>query len=208
MMQWIAILTMLIDHIGYVFFPDQPLWRIVGRISFPIYAYALVQGHLHTSNKFKYITRLLGIAVVSQIPYQLALNPHGMNIVWTLWIAVIVLNMFDKVTSKMLASGIILCVCMIMEVIPFDYGSYGLLLVLIFRYATNHTLVIAHMLLNMVYLLSNQWILQTLSVVPTLIIVYGPILWERLESARISKWLWRSFYPLHLCVIAIWKWVL
>lgn len=40
-MYWLAMLTMLIDHVGLVFFPTDPAWRIAGRLAFPIYAYAL-----------------------------------------------------------------------------------------------------------------------------------------------------------------------
>lgn len=76
-MQLIAMLTMLIDHIGYIFFPQDLEWRYIGRIAFPIYCYALVQGHLHTSSKLRYLLRLLAIAVIAQIPYNLALDPEG-----------------------------------------------------------------------------------------------------------------------------------
>lgn len=43
-MYWLAMLTMLIDHVGLVFFPTDPAWRIAGRLAFPIYAYALYMG--------------------------------------------------------------------------------------------------------------------------------------------------------------------
>ena len=202
-MQWIAMVTMLIDHIGYVFFPNEMLWRIIGRVSFPIYAYALVQGHLHTSNKSKYMIRLFIIALVSQIPYQLALDPNGINVVGTLVVAVVVLNIVDRDSSKILSAGIILLFGMMMETFPFDYGAYGLLLVLVYRYCSSHQLVGAHLLLNLLFLFSNNWTLQMLSIVPTMIIVYGPRLWNRLESMRVSKWIWRSFYPLHLCLLVV-----
>lgn len=205
-MQWIAMLTMLIDHIGYVFFPDEMLWRTVGRIAFPIYVYALVQGHLHTSNKLRYGIRLFIIALISQVPYQLAFNTTGFNVVGTLLIAVVVLNILDRVSSKILSGAIILLVGIVMQTLPFDYGAYGLILILLFRYLSSHELVFAHVFLNILYLFSNNSILQMYSILPTLIIVYGPLLWARLESVTVRKWVWRSFYPLHLSLIAIWKW--
>lgn len=206
-MQWIAMLTMLIDHIGYVFFPDEMLWRTIGRIAFPIYVYALVQGHLHTSNKLKYGIRLFMIALVSQIPYELAFDTTRFNVVGTLLIAFLVMNILDRISSKILSGAMILLFGTLMQVFPFDYGAYGLILVLLFRYLSSHELVLAHVILNVVYLFSNNSILQMYSLIPTLIIVYGPILWSRLESMTVRRWIWRSFYPLHLSLIALWKWV-
>ncbi|AOZ92040.1 TraX family protein [Paenibacillus crassostreae] len=206
-MQWIAMLTMLIDHIGAVFFSDQMIWRIIGRISFPIYAYALVQGHLHTSNRLKYLVRLFIIALVSQVPYQMALNPSGLNVVVTLLVAAIALNLLDRITSKVLSIWVIVFFIILMEVFPFDYGAYGLILVLLFRYVSSHDLVYGHLILNVVYMFTNNWILQMFSIVLTMTIIYGPKLWKRVESIRVNKWIWRSFYPVHLGVIAILKWI-
>ncbi|MNP31240.1 TraX protein [compost metagenome] len=141
------------------------------------------------------------------MPYQLALNPIGFNVIGTLFIAVVVLNILDRVSSRILSAGIVILCGMIMEVFPFDYGAYGLILVLIFRYLSSHELVGAHTLLNIVYLVSNGWLIQLVSIIPTIIFVYGPRIWARLESMRVNKWVWRSFYPLHLSLIAIWKWV-
>ncbi|OAB45963.1 TraX family protein [Paenibacillus glacialis] len=206
-MQWIAMLTMLMDHIGYVFFPDEMMWRTIGRLAFPIYTYALVQGYLHTSNQLKYGIRLLIIAILSQLPYELAFDTSRFNVVATLFIAVLVMNILDRISSKILSVGIVLLFGILMQIIPFDYGAYGLVLVLLFKYLSSHELVFAHVFLNVVYLFSNNAILQMYSIVPTLVIVYGPILWTRLESIRVRKWIWRSFYPLHLSLIVIWKWV-
>ena len=41
---------MLIDHIGILFFPEIMIFRILGRISFPIFAFLVVEGFMHTRN--------------------------------------------------------------------------------------------------------------------------------------------------------------
>lgn len=201
-MQFIAMLTMLIDHVGLIFFPGEMIWRIIGRIAFPIYAYLLVQGHIYTSNYRKYVLRLSIIALISQIPYQIAFDTNGLNIVVTLLAASLVLRVLEM--TRLGAGSVLLIVvmCIVMEVLPFDYGAYGLLLVLIFRYMKSGQMVAMHLLLNTAYLFAYGWVIQMASIIPTFFIVYGPDLWRKLEAQRLPKWLWRSFYPAHLIVLA------
>ncbi|WP_178021736.1 TraX family protein [uncultured Paenibacillus sp.] len=202
-MQLIAMITMLIDHVGLLFFPGEVLWRIIGRIAFPIYAYALVQGHVHTSDYRKYAIRLFLIAVLSQIPYQLAFDTNGLNVVATLFVSSLVLRMLDSAKPGPLSAVIIAGVCVLMEVLPFDYGAYGLLLVLIFKYAGQGKAVAMHLLLNLVYLFAYGWVIQLASILPTIVIAYGPGLWRKLEAWRLPRWVWRAFYPAHLAVLAL-----
>ncbi|MWV46960.1 conjugal transfer protein TraX [Paenibacillus sp. HJL G12] len=207
-MQLIAMLTMLVDHIGIVCFENQLWLRVIGRIAFPIYAYALVKGHLYTRSRTKYLARLLILALLSQLPYQLALNPDGLNVIATLFMAASVMQLMDLTTSIRAKGGIVLAAGVVMQVFPFDYGAYGLLMVLSFRYFANERLLLTHLLLNMLYLLlyGPGGLIQMLSILPTLLIAYGPGLWRRLEGIRVRKWVWRSFYPLHLAGLALLKW--
>ncbi|NMO96501.1 TraX family protein [Paenibacillus lemnae] len=202
-MQVLAMLTMLVDHVGLVFFSDQEIWRIIGRIAFPVYVYALVQGYQHTSSRRRYFIRLGIIALISQLPYQLALNPNGLNVVVTLAAGGLVLQAMDKTKSFSSAVLIAAAAALVMDLLNFDYGAYGLFLILIFRYTSSHMLVIWHLLLNLMFLYLYGWELQMWSLAPTLLMVYGPLIWKRLEDARVHPWVWRSFYPLHMVIIAI-----
>ncbi|WP_042200760.1 TraX family protein [Paenibacillus camerounensis] len=201
-MQIIAMLTMLIDHTGYIFFPYEMGWRIVGRIAFPIYCYALVQGHIHTKSTPKYLLRLLLIALISQVPYNLALDPGGWNVVFTLLISAIVLVILDKLPSLWLGIPVVLIAVYVMDMLPLDYNAYGLLLVLIFRYARSYYLILAHFLLNGFYLFYSGWLVQMYSIVPTLIIAVFPVAWTYIERKRLPRWVWWSFYPAHLAILA------
>ena len=54
----IAILSMLLDHIGAVFFPEHPAFRWVGRLAFPIFCYCMTVGLLYTRDIKRYLGRL------------------------------------------------------------------------------------------------------------------------------------------------------
>ena len=71
-LKWIAVITMIIDHTGAVLFPDDMVFRYIGRIAFPIFCFLLVEGFFHTRDVRKYMLRLGLFALISEIPYDLA----------------------------------------------------------------------------------------------------------------------------------------
>ncbi|MFB8373444.1 TraX family protein [Paenibacillus taichungensis] len=202
MMQWIAMITMLIDHIGAVFYPQVGELRIIGRIAFPIYAFAVYIGYKHTRNVQKYIWRLFWIAVISQLPFMAAFNHFSLNVVWTLWSALLVLLVLDKLPVRLLGIPIVVVVGLFMEMTHMDYGMYGLLLVLLFRYFQGPVLVMAHLLLNVLYIYLHSSSIQMYSVIATIGIAIAQYsnAGFRLKGPR---WIWRYFYPAHLAVIAL-----
>lgn len=66
----LACATMLIDHIGAVFYPQHQWLRIIGRLSFPIYCFLLAEGVHYTRNPARYGLRLLLVAVLAELPYD------------------------------------------------------------------------------------------------------------------------------------------
>ncbi|MFA7532979.1 MAG: TraX family protein, partial [Tissierellaceae bacterium] len=68
----IALTSMIIDHYGAIFHGDVILYRIIGRLAFPIYAFLLVEGYFHTRNVKKYGLRLFIFALISEIPFDYA----------------------------------------------------------------------------------------------------------------------------------------
>lgn len=75
----IAFLTMFIDHVGYIFFPKAAIFRIIGRIAFPLFAYCLVVGFDYTRSVKKYALRLLAFSLISQPVYTLAFYEKNMT---------------------------------------------------------------------------------------------------------------------------------
>ena len=67
----IAVITMTCDHVSYLIFGGFSFLNYIGRIAFPIFAYQITEGYIHTHNLKKYFFRLFIFALVSQIPFML-----------------------------------------------------------------------------------------------------------------------------------------
>ncbi len=204
-MQMLAMLTMLIDHIGLVFYPEDPLWRLIGRIAFPLYCYALVQGYFRTRDIYKYLTRLFVIGLVSQPLYMWGLGADNINVIGTLFVSLTALYLCDKLGHPLLRALLIGGFAVLLTLLPFDYNAYGMLLVVIYRYLQSHAAVAAHLAMNIAYWLYAGWFLQMFSAIATIAIYYWPFLLRRFEEARVPRWMWRSFYPAHMAAIGLWQ---
>ena len=82
----LALVLMLVDHLGAAIYPHIGELRIIGRMAFPLYAWCLVVGCVKTRCLPKYALRTLGLAVISQPLYMMALNHSwsDFNILFTL----------------------------------------------------------------------------------------------------------------------------
>ena len=65
----IALISMVIDHVGYLLFPEVEVLRIIGRISFPIFAFMIAEGCYYTKNKWRYFINVFSLALLCQIVY-------------------------------------------------------------------------------------------------------------------------------------------
>ncbi len=203
-MQLLAIITMLIDHIGIVFYPDQPLFRLIGRIAFPLYAYGIVAGLRYTSNRTRYIRRLAVIAAAAQLPYMLALDVWGFNVVATFLVVIGVLWVQERWSNQPMFWIIAaMLAALIMDEWHFDYGSYALFLMLIYRHVPQQWMTLVHLALNLVYFYYAGWELQLASVIATALLAYGQPLLQALDRLKPPRWLWLGFYPGHLLLLAV-----
>lgn len=139
----IAMITMLIDHTGAALFPDMLFLRVIGRIAFPIYMWLLVMGFVHTSSRKKYMLRMGILAVLSEIPFDLALSGkmtfQWQNIYFTLLLSLVLMALLKKAMGigsryyRIAAVGAALAASMLLaEWLSFDYGCTGPVLAAVF----------------------------------------------------------------------------
>ena len=136
---------MVIDHIGALFFPEILVFRIIGRLSFPLFAFFIVEGFQHTRSVNKYLIRLGACAITFQIPDwfssiygKLTNNPlfgvhYVLNIFATLFLGLAAIALFHKLKSKSNAMAWAAAILMaVAQVTGADYGAYGVMYVLTF----------------------------------------------------------------------------
>ncbi|MBR2950485.1 MAG: hypothetical protein IKC46_11560, partial [Lachnospiraceae bacterium] len=134
----LAMIAMTCDHVGMQIFP-QLLWlRIIGRLAMPIYAYMIAEGCRHTRDRKKYLLRLLGMGVLCQLVYFVAMGSLYQCILITFSMSVCLIMLLDMVEknknvrnwAKLLAGTVFLFfLCVVLpELLPHtDYEvDYGL----------------------------------------------------------------------------------
>lgn len=132
LLKLLALVFMLIDHIGARVLPGIQELRILGRIAFPLYAWCLVVGSVKTRNLPLYAFRMLMMAVLSQPLYMMGLQHtyQELNILFTLTVALVAIYGIQK---RFMFSQIwvpVLCY-LLLGYIQVDYGWKGLTFILI-----------------------------------------------------------------------------
>ncbi|MDO4451737.1 MAG: TraX family protein [Lachnospiraceae bacterium] len=199
----IAVITMIIDHVGLFFFPEHILFRIIGRISFPIFAFLIVEGFYHTRDIWKYMIRLGVFAVLSEIPFDLlttgkVLDLRHQNVFFTLLIGVILMYVYEKQYSTFSKVSTVFLIMLAGDVFRTDYGSWGVLMIFCF------------------FIFRERMAAKLISVAVINIVVFGyiqafavmallPIYFYNGEKGRSYKYFFYLVYPVHLWIIWIIK---
>ncbi len=100
----LAMVFMLCDHLWGTIVPGNDWLTCIGRISFPIFAFMIVEGYFHTNNLKKYVLRLLLFAVLSEIPFNLAMGssifyPVHQNVLWSFLISIFLIHWNEKMKT-------------------------------------------------------------------------------------------------------------
>jgi len=210
LLKWIAIITMTVDHVGLILYPEFTVLRSIGRLSFPLFAYLLILGMENTRNIRNYFTRLFIFALISQVPFFLAID-YGpfdlLNIFFTLSFGLLFIHFFKK------GSLFVLVPLFASIVIPFDYGVYGIAVIGCMYILKENTKfgVFSLVLLNTLFLV--PWNIQFLSIAAIPLIVLhknGSLNITRETTEKVTIPVWRKYffyvyYPLHLTLIYIIK---
>lgn len=141
-----AMVFMLCDHLWATVVPGNDWLTCLGRIAYPIFAFLLVEGYLHTRNLKKYVGRLLISAILSEIPFNLVMGssffyPIHQNVIWTFLLGIFLIHLNEKArVSEKLWLRILTAVATVvmgslLGIIFFvDYYHAGVLTILVFYF--------------------------------------------------------------------------
>lgn len=218
----LAMFTMLLDHIGVaVLYPwisaqqaimtstEWQFWtasyfllRTIGRIAFPMFAFLLVEGFLHTGSRKRYFMRLFGMALLSEIPFNLAVSGNffmssHQNTLFTLALGLLLLVLLSRWRKqKFLQMGGLLLFLVAASVLRVDYTAYGVALIVIFYwfYADRKASMILGAVLSFLNSMGN---------LGAAALAYIPLsLYDRKKQPnRKRAWVFYVFYPAHLLVL-------
>ncbi len=224
----IAMITMLIDHVGAVIvwrmildraadngmvgmvvgdelYGVYRLMRDIGRIAFPIYCFLLIEGFQNTHSRMKYALRLGVFALISEIPFNLALSSKTLNfsyqnVFFTLLIGLLTMMAVEKLKEifcersfglfdyfaqyAVIIGGIVLA-----ELMHTDYGAMGVFCIMILHVFRKNKLM-----QTIVGCLGFLWEV-------TAPLAFVPIWFYNGKRGLKLKYAFYLFYPLHLLIL-------
>ncbi len=220
----IACLSMLIDHIGFVLFPQVEEFRIIGRVAMPIFAFFIGEGCLHTRNRKKYFLRLFVLALICQAVYigESLITGSGnglyLNILFTFSCSIILCSVYlHSADDKSFKSGFFLAftigafwaVDLLFDRlsaetginIHLDYGIEGIILPLFAVMNREKKKKLICFTVGLVFVAERLYGLFTpfffFAMIPVLLLCF----YNGQGGKRNMKYFFYLFYPLHLAAI-------
>ena len=227
----IACITMLLDHIGAVtvmaclenatganqgaLLDLYEVLRLIGRLAFPIYCFLLAEGSAHTRNPKRYGLRLAVCAVISELPYDIALrgsfNWQHQNVMVTLFLGFCALEVMKRSSKPVLKLLVSVPFMLLAEFAGGDYGAEGIMLVVLFALTGNMPRRNLAQLLGMWLIFSpghamflnwlggfsvtmQEW--AVLAILP--IALYDG---RKVTKSKAVQWGFYLFYPVHLLAL-------
>lgn len=201
--------------------------RAVGRISFVLFAYLIVEGFVHTGSRARYLLRLFLFALLSEIPFDLALSGKAVdwssqNIYWTLFLGVLMLTLWESLEKypgvwRPAARFLILVLsCVAAFQFAMDYRFMGILLIFVLYRTRGLPLIIQFLSAGFV-MYFGTWGANCISYAESYTAVYllrfslremyglfafALILFYNGERGRqLPKPFYYGFYPVHLLML-------
>lgn len=138
----IGILAMILDHVGWVFFPKIELFHIVGKLAIPIFCYMIAEGYEKTRNVKSYLMRLVGLGIISQVPFLMTFRLcfgesfSGLNTIFDLALGLLTIWLYDKANFK--GKGIIVVIGALTGLFAGIDGDYYVVLLIFIFYKYHH----------------------------------------------------------------------
>ena len=222
----IAIILMLLDHLWGTIIPGNQWMTLIGRMAFPIFAFLIVEGFFHTSDLKKYMKRLFIFGLISEIPFNLIYTgsiifPFHQNVMFTLLLGLLIINEIDKLkNNKEIKKKIIpilkIFLFLLISIIGFvDYGVTGVLTIVVFYLFRGFKLAWIGQLISLILLyivffegqsvilniFNHEYFLPLQSIGILSLIFIWLYNGEKGKNNKLIKYLFYSFYPVHMLVI-------
>ena len=216
-LKWIAVFCMIIDHFACAVYNQRVLGDrcspevyhflrdIIGRIAFPIYCYLLVEGFFHTKSVWKYLRNLAIFAVLSEIPFNMAIfgkvfYPKGQNVYFTLALGLCAIILLKNVAGfrfpQLLAQAVIIAVFLLLgEHLEVDYHWKGIAYIVLFYYLKEIRIREG--------LAALAGAASFVMYEPAAVLAFIPIYLYNGKRGRQIKYLFYAIYPLHLAVFGM-----
>lgn len=208
----IAMVSMLLDHMGKVLLPKLLILQIIGRLAFPIFAYMIAEGCRYTRDRKKYLLNLTGLAALCAVVFFVAKGSLYQSVLVTFILAIITVYTLEFYRSRPgIMTGTVLALELLALVIVcfllpdmlrsrgfgIDYGFIGVCLPVAVYFAPGKReklLVTAVMTALLGYDIGGiQW--YGLLALPVLALYNGQ------RGKANMKLLFYIFYPCHLALI-------
>lgn len=211
----IALISMLFDHCGYIFFNKITVMNVIGKLSFPIFAFQISEGYKHTKNLKLYFFRLFMFAVASEVPFILFLSCFGtptftLNIFFTLFLGLLAITIYDKFNNKKLGLLFVLFIIILAQITNCDYGCFGVTIIFLFylfkdkKLLMNLSFIIAVVIKYIISYIQSSNKIHIYFAISTCLSLLFINLYNN-KKGRNIKYLLYVFYPLHLMVLVLLK---
>ncbi len=221
-LKMIAVIIMIIDHTGVIFFPEVMWIRAIGRIGFPIFAYFIAEGFLYTRSRIKYFLRIFILALICQLVYGFVGDFTTMCILVTFSCSLILMEVAERTKKaykerqhKSFSLYLLLFLSLLFGFYIFclyftvDYGFAGVITPLLISLFKGKPARLAALAVGLLfaslssYLLIDSFIeLLSLLALPLLALYNGK------PGKYRMKYFFYLFYPLHLAVLRGISWLI
>lgn len=208
----IALITMTIDHIGMYLLPQFVILRIIGRLSMPIFAYMIAEGCRYTKNRKYYLLLTLGVGLICQVVYWIAMQSLYQCIMITFSLSILFIYSIDcALTRKTVLSYFILIIVsiaifFICQVLPIllpstdfsvSYGIYGVLLPAFAFLGRNNLQSLALFTAGLILMNYDLGNIQWYSLIALILLA----LYNGSRGKYKLKYLFYVYYPAHLAAL-------